>query len=496
MIGPTSSLRPSLRPPFSLQAIVACVVSHESSRQFPLCLLASAMCFSLFAVQIARGAEPAQRSAPPQAVLIYRLAVDDRPTSSDGSEASSVGATRSELLAAERLLASPFEGGMLLTTYDSVAPLGQWSFFTLVGDEIIPLQLWSADPWMNLALLRDSRSRAPPLPIGAPRELAIGERVVVAHYASQESAPREGRIAARNLRLPASPNPRLRSLHEYGGLVGVAASSPLPPGASLLDAQGAFRLISLGRRSPTNPEQFLCIELDASCAKAIAALREGAPLEYGFLGLEPGAVANLPSAAGREGVYARYVMQHSPAQQAGLREENPRTGEIDLITHINGQPVKTPTELLYFISRIPFGETVSLNVQRGKLGDEMRSMTLECKLAKRYIAPTRPIFSQTSAPTWRGLTVDHYTAVDEYPARARLVDPKGCVAIVAVEPTSPAWRAGLRPGMFLSHLGDARVRSAGEFHEAASHVSGPVEVTATARPEGVRFEPQTYEVAP
>jgi S1-C subfamily serine protease len=60
------------------------------------------------------------------------------------------------------------------------------------------------------------------------------------------------------------------------------------------------------------------------------------------------------------------------------------------------------------------------------------------------------------------------------------------VAVIAVEPESPAWKAGLRPGDFVSHVGAARVTTPREFYNAVHSIESDAVLTLTAtQPAGV-----------
>lgn len=286
------------------------------------------------------------------------------------------------------------------------------------------------------------------------------------------------------------------SVHEYGDLVGVKSSSPLAPGAPLLNARGSIELLATGLQSDTPENLSLCMPIDSACTQAITALISGAPQAYGFLGLEPASLSELPKGKELKGVYVRQVTDHSPAKLADLREENPRTGEIDAITKVNGKTIETPEQLLSAVGRLPFGEKVQLTVRRGKIGEEHAPFQVECTLAKRFANPVRPAYSQKPTFTWRGLTVDHFTAIDDFSARARLVDPEGCVVIAKVDVDSSAWKAGLRRGMFISRINDRRIKNEADFQGWGNSISGAAKVVTTSRPDGLRLEPQTYELAP
>jgi S1-C subfamily serine protease len=58
-------------------------------------------------------------------------------------------------------------------------------------------------------------------------------------------------------------------------------------------------------------------------------------------------------------------------------------------------------------------------------------------------------------------------------------DPAGCVLVSEVEAESAAWKAGVRPGMFISHVGGKRVGTPNEFRAAAREVGDDFDVRLT-----------------
>jgi serine protease Do len=97
-------------------------------------------------------------------------------------------------------------------------------------------------------------------------------------------------------------------------------------------------------------------------------------------------------------------------------------------------------------------------------------------------------------PAWRGMRIDYASAVLEaFAASPSGGSPLGeAIAVTDVERGTPAWDAGLRPGMLLSHVERAPVRTPKEFREAVSKKTGPVEV----RVVGEGTEPGVRTIRP
>jgi serine protease Do len=82
------------------------------------------------------------------------------------------------------------------------------------------------------------------------------------------------------------------------------------------------------------------------------------------------------------------------------------------------------------------------------------------------------------------MRVDYATASPRFREVARLVDPVGCVAVVDVDRDSPAWKAGLRNGVFVSHVGKQRVSTPQQFREAVEKEMGEAALRITVAGDG------------
>jgi S1-C subfamily serine protease len=75
------------------------------------------------------------------------------------------------------------------------------------------------------------------------------------------------------------------------------------------------------------------------------------------------------------------------------------------------------------------------------------------------------------------MRVDFASAISrEFLIRNDLLLVEGSVAVVEVNEDSPAWRAGIRPEMIISHVGNTRVQTPKEFRDAVAAKSGTVQL--------------------
>src|SRR5262249_32003170 len=110
------------------------------------------------------------------------------------------------------------------------------------------------------------------------------------------------------------------------------------------------------------------------------------------------------------------------------------------------------------------------------------------RLSKKMLASSRPEYSETPDPVWRGMKVEHTTAIPMFGFRVGDLDLDGCVAVSAVEYDSPAWKAGLRPGNFINHVDGKRVTTPSEFFVAVASQKQAVrvQITSGAPAEAIR----------
>jgi serine protease Do len=114
---------------------------------------------------------------------------------------------------------------------------------------------------------------------------------------------------------------------------------------------------------------------------------------------------------------------------------------------------------------LPPSTTTTIEYERGGRAATATVTLAKLAVAGKIIATARP-------DAWRGIRVDYATALDATQLAQAIssgaYDADGCVLVTEVEPQSPAWRAGVRPGMFISHVGGKRVSTPEEFRTAAS----------------------------
>jgi serine protease Do len=164
----------------------------------------------------------------------------------------------------------------------------------------------------------------------------------------------------------------------------------------------------------------------------------------------------LKSLGAPHGVVIGSVEPGSPAEKAGLKGG-------DVISSINGAPVKTGNDLVNPIASAPIGSKVKITYYRDK---ELKETTASVEDRTRVFPNTAGRVNNTpddSAPAEFGLRVESLTP--ERGQRVGMEGQKG-VLVSEVEPTSFADDIGFGPGDIISEVNGQSVTTVDEYRKA------------------------------
>ena len=373
--------------------------------------------------------------------------------------------------------------GLILTNYHVLGSdddqLENSSFFvTTVQRKSYEAKIKAADPWSDLAVLQVPTQDLVPITFGDAQALKKGQFVVT--LGNPYAIARDGQASASwgivsNLSRKAAPVPTgsrppgRETMHHYGTLIQVDAQLNLgASGGALLNMAGEMVGLTTSLAAATGYEKAAgyAVPIDESFRRIVESLKAGREVEYGFLGIEMGNLAREERLRGDHGVRVEQVVAATPAARDGLRAG-------DTITRVDERAIHDADEFVLFVGQRPVGSVVQLAIQR-----DGRTVNESIRLSKKFVFANRRAIVTEPFQAWRGMRVDYATAIPNFEEKTNLgeVDPKGCVAVVDVDPKSSAWRDGLRKGTFLSHVGSERVTTPAEFYSAIANQDGAVKL--------------------
>ena len=223
----------------------------------------------------------------------------------------------------------------------------------------------------------------------------------------------------------------------------IQTDAPINPGNSggaLINLKGELIGINSAIIGPAGGNVGIGFAVPSVMARAVMdQLIKFGEVKRGRLG-----IAMQPPVGVNEGAQIAEVEPNSPAAAAGLRKG-------DIVTALNGHPVRGPAELRARLGVVPAGETVELKVQRGK----------ETQLVKARVAEIEKgqVAGGQSVPELSGAAL---TEVE----RRGLPGKNRAVGVTAIEPGSPAFTHGIRAGDIIIGVNQRRVTSVQELGKA------------------------------
>lgn len=384
-------------------------------------------------------------------------------------------------------------GGLILTTLHVLGEINNSQYFVWAQRRVFQAQVVAADPWLDIAVLEIPTDDLSPIEFGSAREVRPGDNAVAIGNPFGIARDGEPEVSfgvvsqlaceAPAQSLPTMRNglesliPRRETLHHYGTLLRLETKLPLrESGGPLINLEG--ELIGLMTTYNAEPvedvEAAFALPIDAGFIKSLETLKQGRLPEYGLLGLAP-RPARLVDPTIKSGAAVEDVMPGTPAARVGLRVG-------DVITHVDDELVIDDRHLIRLVSALPAEAKITLQYIRDPRS--RKTLSVSVALSKKYHESSREAFARQREPAWRGMRVDYATASPVFRELARHVDPEGCVAVIEVERDSPAWKAGLRSGTFVSHIGKRRVSTPQQFRDAAHEQVGEAALRVTMAGEG------------
>ena len=365
--------------------------------------------------------------------------------------------------------------GEILTNYHVIASMGD-------GDNALEVKtsdgrsfkatVLGKDKELDIALIKIDASHLPFAKLGESDSLRIGEWVVaIGNPFGLEHTVTQGIISAKGRKLDTGVSSFLQT---------DAAINRGNSGGPLLNLKGEV----VGINTAINPAgQNIGFAVPISQVnRIIKDLRSGKPVSRGYLGVGPTDLdqAYQDALGAKEGVVVSTVEKGQAADKAGVQR-------LDVITAVDGHPVRSQDELVSVISSRRAGETIKLSVWR-----DGKTLTLTATLGDRKALDAQrrgdsgedseDESGQKPQGDVKSLNLDklYGFTVEPMDVKHRL---KG-VVVTSVDPRSPAAERGMAPGMVITEVGRQTVNSLAEFNTQVKKAGGRTLLLFIQSPNG------------
>jgi serine protease Do/serine protease DegQ len=303
---------------------------------------------------------------------------------------------------------------------------------TLRDNRRLPATLVGADPGTDVAVVKVEPNRLSDIKFGDSDNLQVGDFVIaignpfgIGQTATSGIVSALGRSGL--------------SVEGYEHFIQTDASiNPGNSGGALVNLKGELIGINTAIIGPANVGIGFAVPSVLARAVMDQLIRFG-EVKRGRLGIAMQAVVG-----GADGALIAEVEANSPAAAAGLRKG-------DVVTALNGHPVRGPAELRARLGVVPAGETVELKLQRDK----------ETQVIKARVAEVDKSQSAggQSVPELGGAALAEVQ-------RKGLPGKNRALLVTKVEPGSPAFGHGIRAGDLIIGVNQRRVTTAEELAKA------------------------------
>ena len=338
------------------------------------------------------------------------------------------------------------EKGYILTNHHVVERADQ-IMVTFADNSRLEAKLVAADKESDIALVKiERKKKLKALPFGNSDNLKVGDFVI-----ALGSPFGLGQTAT--LGIVSALGRSGLGIEGYEDFIQTDASiNPGNSGGALVNTKGELVGINTAILAPSGGNIGIGFAIPINMASAVMdqLLRYG-EVRRGMLGiyiqdLTP-ELAKAFHIEATTGAVVSQVMPDSPAEKSGIKAG-------DVIVAINGKPVRNAADLRNTIGLLPLGEQVTLDLLRNGKKLRVKATMSERQAAK---APAK-----TTNPKLAGATI-----AEMDPSSPLYGKIKGLL-VVDVEPDTPAWLAGLRPGDVITSINRRPVESLENFQEIAS----------------------------
>lgn len=331
---------------------------------------------------------------------------------------------------------------------------------TLSDGRKFPAKVKGQDARADLAVLKINAKDLHALELGDSDAVRIGQFSIAAGNPFGIAAKPTitvGVVSALNRQLPRTS----RRDRDYSDLIQTdAAINPGNSGGPLVDVDAKVIGINVAILSTTGGYQGIGFAIPINTAKRVLSdLIQGKKILYGWLGIN---VQDLDEDLAKQfglsetkGVLVAKVQPETPAEKAKMKSG-------DIIKTFDGKNVENVRELLKLVGRAPIGKKVKVGILRDK-----KDKVVEVEIAAR--PEEMKEFAEAALGNWRGIEVQEITP--DIARRYKIAEKSG-VAVVNVEPGSPADIAGLTRGDVITEINKRPVKNISDYNIATKSVKG------------------------
>jgi 2-alkenal reductase len=257
----------------------------------------------------------------------------------------------------------------------------------LASGDVVEAETLGVTSDYDLAVLRLRKPRQlpPPITLGSSADLKVGQWAFsIGSPFGLEQSLTTGVISALKRRLPSAAG------HDLSNVIQTdAAINPGNSGGPLLDSSGRMIGVSTAILSPSgsNAGVGFAIPVDVVNRVVPQLIQNGRVATPGVGIVAAGDTVTM--CFGAQGIMVLGTSPGSPAERAGLRGVDPKTGALgDVIVAVNGTPVRSLADLTDQIEQAGVGNTLELATQRdGKTKTVRMKVADISERSKRRIAP-------------------------------------------------------------------------------------------------------------
>lgn len=255
-------------------------------------------------------------------------------------------------------------------------------------------------------------------------------------------------------------------INDYENFIQTDASiNPGNSGGALVDSRGALIGINTAIISRSGGNQGIGFAIPSDMVKKIAKqLIESGSIRRGYLGVGIQDVSSdLRDTYGdKEGAVVISLENDSPAKKAGLMV-------WDLITKINGKPIKNSAELRNTIGSLAPNEKVTITFVRDKKEQTITLTLAEHKDTRGKINPKGEKQSDLKTQI-QGVTVQEITP--QIRQRSRIPQDINGVLVTFVSEESKAYEAGFRDGDIIAQIENVAIKDLKSYNQALAKFKG------------------------